>query len=341
MQSLFAKSLLGACAAAFLAGGAAVAQTGAQTGTQPPAQSGGQAAGQEQMQQPAQDTGQAAAPNGDQKGTGNAATNAQQSGATFSADTVVATVGGTPITLGELIVARRSLPPEYQELPDEVLMSALVEQLANQALLEAAAREAGLDRKRAVQIAMDNQARAVLAGAYMEEEMARRVSPEAIEAAYQQRFADAEPVEEVHAAHILVEDEASAQEIKAKLDEGADFAELAAEYGTDGTASRGGDLGWFVHEQMVPQFADAAFAIEPGTISQPVQSPFGWHIIKLFERREQPVPPLDSVRDQLVQDLSQVAQSAILDEIRAGAVVERPAEAVPPSAVRADELVAE
>lgn len=330
MQSVFAKALLGACAAALSA--AAIAQT-AQTGQTGQTQEQGQAAPADQ-----------AAGAGSASGTGTqtgATAQANDSAANLSAGTVVATAGGTPITLGEIIVARRSLPPEYQQLPDEVLMGALVEQIANQVLLEQAAREAGLDQNPAVRLALANQARAVLASAYMEEAIANRVSPETIEAAYQQRFADAEPVEEVHAAHILVEDKETAQEIRTKLDEGADFAALAAEYGTDGTASRGGDLGWFVHGQMVPQFADAAFAMEPGTVSEPVQSPFGWHIIKLFERREQPMPPLEEVRDQIVDELSQNAQSAVLDEIRAGSPVERGADAVPPAAIRADELVAD
>src|SRR5690606_30914637 len=138
----------------------------------------------------------------------------------------------------------------------------------------------------AVQFALTNQERGVLASAYMEQAVTERLNDEAIEAAYQERYAGAEPVEEAHAAHILVEDEATAQEIREELDEGADFAALAAEHGTDGTASRGGDLGWFTHERMVPTFADAVFAMEAGTVAGPVETPFGWHVIKLFEKRQ-------------------------------------------------------
>ncbi len=338
MQSVFAKALVGACAAALLTGGFAVAQTsggtaGQNSAQQPADQNAGQSAGQNAEQTAGQ------APAGEaQAGQDKAAADAT---AGLTASTVVATVDGKEITLGELIVARTTLPDEYQQLPDEVLMGALVDQLTNQMLLEDAARKAGLDQKPSVQIALKNQARAVLANAYMEQQMGDRISPEAVEAAYQQGIATAAPVEEVHAAHILVEDEATAKEIKKKLDDGGDFAALAAQYGTDGTSSRGGDLGWFVHDQMVPEFADAAFAMEPGTISDPVKSPFGWHIIKVFEKREQPKPALDDVRDQIVEGLTKSAQSAVLADVRKGADIQHPDQAVPPAAIRQDDLVAE
>ena len=351
VQSVFAKPLAGACAAALLAGGLAVAQStdsqttggdAGQTGGQTTQQTGGQTSGQTGGQAGGQAGGQTGGQTAGQQPAGQDQTGRPEPAAQdLTADTVVITVEGTPITLGELIVARRGLPQEYQDLPDEVLMSALIEQLANQVLLENAAREAGLEQQPAVRIAMKNQARAVLASAWMAQQIADRVGPEAIEAAYQQAVASAEPVEEVRAAHILVEDEATAKEIKQKLDEGGDFAALAAEYGTDGTASRGGDLGWFVREQMVPEFADAAFALEPGTISDPVKSPFGWHIIKSFEKRQQPKPELEEVRDQIVQGLTETAQSEILGEAREGADIQRTEGAVPPSAIRSDELVPE
>jgi peptidyl-prolyl cis-trans isomerase C len=145
----------------------------------------------------------------------------------------------------------------------------------------------------------------------------------------------------MRAAHILVDKVETAKEIKAKLDGGADFAALAAEHGTDGTASRGGELGWFVHEQMVPEFADAAFAMEPGTVSDPVQSPFGWHLIKLEERRERPAPPLDEVRDQILEELARQAQTEVLGQLREDAEIERGTGAVPPSAIRNDALITE
>ena len=180
-----------------------------------------------------------------------------------------------------------------------------------------------------------------MADAYMAKALLERVNEESIQAAYQERFVDAPPVEEVHAAHILVETEEAAAALKARIDEGADFAALAAEAGTDGTASRGGDLGWFVREQMVPEFADAVFSLETGTISGPVQSPFGWHLIKLNERRDRPVPTLADVQEQLIGEMTENAQKAIVEELRAAAKVENNQDIVPAGAVRQDGLLTE
>lgn len=349
MPSVLSKALLGACAAALLAGGAATAQTTGGPATQPPGQGAespqtapaGQAQGAEAAGQQGSATDGTAVEGGTAGPATEGAAEGQAADDALSADTVVATVADTPITLGELVAARRALPAEFQQLPDEVLMDALIEQMANQLLLARAARAAGLDQDPAVQTALRNGERAVLASAFMEQAVTERVTDAAIEAAYHERFAGAEPVQEAHAAHILVEDEATAQEIKAKLDEGADFAALAAEHGTDGTASRGGDLGWFVHEQMVPEFADAVFAMEAGTVSEPVQTPFGWHVIKLFEFRDRPVPPLDAVRDQIAAELAEAAQTEILGEVREGLDLQRDGDSVPASAIRADDLLAE
>ncbi|HLS18448.1 MAG TPA: peptidylprolyl isomerase, partial [Paracoccaceae bacterium] len=259
----------------------------------------------------------------------------------LSLETVIATVGETDITLGQLLVARQGLPGEFQQLPDEILMQALIEQVSNQTLLADAAREAELDDKPAVQIAIQNQERAVLAGAYLADAISERVNDEAVDAYYNEHFTEAEPVKQVRAAHILVEDEETAKEIKAKLDEGEDFAALASEYGTDATAERGGDLGWFSHEDMVPPFADAAFAMEPGTVSEPVQTSFGWHIIKLNETRTRPVPPLSAVKGEIVTELAEKARAEILAEISEGVEIERKDDDLPPAVIRADALLAE
>ncbi len=329
MKSSFAMFMFGACAAALLAAGPAGGQSGGQgtAGADQPAAEGQQAPGADQGDR-ASET---------QPADGEAGAPAEAP----TADTVLATVAGTPVTLGELIAVRQGLPAQYQQLPDEVLLGALVEQTTDQILLAEAAREAGIDQRRAVQLILENQARAVLAEAYMQQAVEERVTDAAVQEAYEAEFASAEPVEEVRAAHILVDSQEKAEALKAELDEGADFAALAAEHGTDGTAARGGDLGWFVHEQMVPEFADAAFAMQPGEISDPVQSPFGWHLIKLDERRERAAPPIEEVRGQIVEQLTQQAQTDVLTELRQGAEIEPGAGQVPATAIRADEMIAE
>lgn len=257
----------------------------------------------------------------------------------FDADTVVTTVDGTPITLGEIIAIRQSLPDEYQQLPDEVLMNGLVQQLIDQQLLANAAHAAGLRDLPSVRLSLRNQERAVLADAYMAQELLARVDAEAIQTAYDEQYASAEPVKQARAAHILVETEDAANALKTELDGGADFAALAAEHGTDGTASRGGDLGWFSEEQMVPQFAEAVFAMEPGTVSAPVETPFGWHLIKLEDKRDRPVPPLAEVQSAILSALTEKAQIDIIAERREAAKIATPEVQIDPAQLRQDALI--
>ncbi|MEM9736102.1 MAG: peptidylprolyl isomerase, partial [Pseudomonadota bacterium] len=130
-----------------------------------------------------------------------------------------------------------------------------------------------------------------------------------------------------------------ADEIKAKLDGGEEFAALAAEHGTDGTAQKGGDLGYFVHEQMVPEFADAAFAMEPGQISEPVESPFGWHLIQLNDRRDREPPALQEVFGDIATELTGAAEEAVISEITDGIEIERLDTGIPAEAIKDDALL--
>ena len=257
----------------------------------------------------------------------------------YSVDSALAVVDGVTLTLGELIAIRRELPDQYQTLPDEVLFDGIVEQLIDQMLLAQAAKAAGLARHPATAMNLLNQQRAILADAFLRNEVTARVTPEAVEALYQELYLDSEPSQEVRAGHILVETEEIASELKAQLDAGADFAALAAEHGTDGTASRGGDLGWFLHPDMVPEFANAAFAMEPGTISDPVKTAFGWHLIKLDERRDRQPPALEEVREDLMGELIQQAQVAVVAELRMQSIIVMPEPPLPPQSIREDAML--
>lgn len=259
----------------------------------------------------------------------------------LSLDTVVATAGGTAITLGEVIAVRQSLPQEYQQLPDEVLLQALVSQLADQTLMEQAARAAGLTDSRGFEISVRNQQRAVLADMWATRRLLELVNEEAVNAAYEARYVNMAPVEQMNAAHILVETEEEARNIRKQIADGADFAALAARFGIDGTAQRGGDLGWFSRTDMVPAFTDAVFAMEPGALSEPIETPFGWHIIQAGERRTRPVPDLAAVEAEIVQSLTEQAQKQILEEIRTDGAIERPDTDFPAAAIRNDALLSD
>lgn len=157
-----------------------------------------------------------------------------------------------------------------------------------------------------------------------------RVTEAEMRKIYDEQRARITPEEEVRARHILVETEEEARAIIAQLRGGADFAALAKEKSKDPGGAEGGDLGFFTKAQMVPEFANAAFAMKPGDIStDPVKSQFGWHIIKLEERRPRAIPTFEQVKGQIEDFLTRRAQAELVQKLRAEAQVER---LVPPAA---------
>lgn len=253
-----------------------------------------------------------------------------------SADTVVATVGGEEITLGHMIMMAAQLPQEYQQIPDDVLYDAVLDQLIRQA---AVAQTISGNLSTEARLAMENERRSFLAGEALSGIAAAAVTDEALQAAYDARYANAEPELEYNASHILLETQEEAKEIKAKLDEGADFAEMAKEHSTGPTGPNGGALGWFGKGMMVKPFEDAVVALKVGEVSEPVQSDFGWHVILLNEQREKPTPSLDEVRAELTSEIQQAAIGTALDEITAAATVTRSEEKIDPAELRNMELV--
>jgi peptidyl-prolyl cis-trans isomerase C len=161
--------------------------------------------------------------------------------------------------------------------------------------------------------------------AVLNKEVAPSVTDEAVHARYEKEIAGKPGVEEVHAKHILVDSEAEAKKIISQLKGGADFATLAKQYSKDPSAAQqGGDLGFFKKDEMVPEFADAAFALQPGQISQqPVHSQFGWHVILVVERRKAEPPSYDQAREQLRQKMIQEGVQNAVASARAAASVEK------------------
>jgi peptidyl-prolyl cis-trans isomerase C len=153
--------------------------------------------------------------------------------------------------------------------------------------------------------------------------VAKSATTEEAERAAYDTAAKAQPPElEIHARHILLPDEESAKAALARVKAGEDFAKVATELSKD-PGGEGGDLGWFTKDRMVPEFADAAFKLEPGQISEPVKSQFGWHIIKVEEKRMKTFPPFDQVKDQAARFVAQKAQSELITSLRKEAKIER------------------
>ncbi|MGN7868879.1 peptidylprolyl isomerase [Paracoccus sp. 22332] len=236
------------------------------------------------------------------------------------ADTVVATVDGTPITLGEMIVMKEaaSQDPQMAELGDGALYEMMLDQLIQQTAVAAAGKESA-----GVRAQLEIQRRNTLAASAIAEVAKAQPTDQEIQAAYDGLFAQAEPVTEYSAAHILVDSEEKAREIKAELDGGADFGTLAEQRSTGPSGPNKGDLGWFAADQMVKPFADAVAGMDKGQISDPVQTEFGWHVIKLNDTRLRDVPPLDQVRDQISQMVLRDKVQAEIQRLTAAATVEK------------------
>ena len=216
-------------------------------------------------------------------------------------ETIVATVNGEEITIGHMIVLREGLPDQYQSLADDVLFEGILDQLIQQAVLAQKADNPGP----VVELRLENERRTLLAGTTMKDVLDDAMTDEALQAAYDEKFANAEPSQEYNASHILVETEEEAKALVTDLAGGADFAELAKEKSTGPSGPSGGELGWFGEGMMVKEFEDAVVGMEAGAVSAPVQTQFGWHVIRLNEARLKDAPPLAEVRDELAAEMQQ------------------------------------
>jgi len=246
-------------------------------------------------------------------------------------DETVAFVDGTPITRSEVTAYAATLPQQYQQAFDQIFPF-LVQRLIDLALIDKAAKADGLADDAVVQERLDRLAVEVMREVYMERLLATAVSEEEIEARYQAFLEENPSKEEVKARHILLETEEEAREVIAALDDGADFAELASERSSGPSSVQGGDLGYFTGEQMVPSFAEAAQALEPGNYTQdPVQTEFGWHVILVEDKRPKAPPSFEQVAPQLTQEMQGAAVESHIAGLRADADIEVMEAAQPPA----------
>lgn len=236
------------------------------------------------------------------------------------ASTVVATVGETEITLGQMIIIRAQLPQQYEQFPPDVLFDGILDQLVQQQLLADAVTQVPTR----VTTALINERRSLLAGEMVNMLNEDVVTEEAIAKAYADATEGVDAKTEWNASHLLVETEEEAIAAKARVDGGEEFADVARDVSTGPTGPNGGSLGWFGAGQMVPEFETAVANMEAGDVSPPVQTQFGWHIVTLNERRVQPLPGLEDMRRELVNTLREEAVTAKLEELRAAAEVVLP-----------------
>lgn len=236
---------------------------------------------------------------------------------------VIAKVNGENVYRSDYEEALSQLPPQAQQMGSDVIYPLLLDRLVDEKLITSAASKAVAPDDPEVEKQMAALRKRVLMQVYFQREVEAKLTDEVLQQRYEDWKAANPAAEEVHARHILLETEDKAKEVLAEVQGGKDFAEAAKEHSTGPSGPNGGDLGFFTHDQMVKPFADAAFAMEPGAISEaPVKTDFGWHIIKVEERRQQPQAGFDEMRDQLAEEATKEIASNMLSELREGAKIE-------------------
>ncbi|WAC29122.1 peptidylprolyl isomerase [Ancylobacter sp. SL191] len=264
--------------------------------------------------------------------------------ATTGDNPVLAIVNGTEIRRSDLTAAAEELGPN---LPQQIQGAARDEYVLGFLIDLTAMAQAAEADKLADTPAFKQQYEFIRKRLLMQALLEKATKAALTDAAFQQTYEDAvkqqKPEEEVHARHILfradpndpkaqAEAEKKAKDVEAQLKKGADFAKLASQLTEDPSGKEdGGDLGFFTKEQMVPEFAEVAFTLKPGEVSQPVKTQFGWHVIKVDEKRTKPVPTLAEVKPQIEQFLAQKAQAETVQKIREAAKVEKTAAAPKPA----------
>lgn len=237
-------------------------------------------------------------------------------------DTVVSKVGDKPITAAELRVAFEFLPQQYYFLPAEFLFETVLQQIIDVRLMADAAVRAGVDTAqvdRQVQFYRDR----LLRQEYLQKRAEAEITPELVRQRYDAMIKAHTPEDEVRAHHILVKTEVEVKAIVAELASGGNFEEIAKTKSIDESSKvNGGDLGYFTKGRMVPEFETAAFSTEVGKVSAPVQTTYGWHLIRIDDKRVSAPPTFESVVPQLRDELMAELVDRAAKDLRQGIKIE-------------------
>jgi peptidyl-prolyl cis-trans isomerase C len=237
---------------------------------------------------------------------------------------VIARVNGVDITEGDLALAAEDPALQMPNVPEaqkrDLLTGYMIDLKLGAKAAEAAKVGSGAEFTRKLAYNRDK----TLLDEYLDQEAKKAVTPEAARKLYDETVKSVPTEQEVRARHILVENEDDAKKIATRVKGGEDFAKVAGEVSKDpGSKTDGGDLGFFTKDRMVEPFAETAFKLEPGQISDPVKSQFGWHVIKVEEKRAKPAPTFDETKDQVETYLARKAQQDLIMGLRKNAKIER------------------
>ena len=237
---------------------------------------------------------------------------------------IVANVNNEDISLETMIHAMNELPPEIQSQPFMSYYEDLLERVIDIKLFAQEGKKMKLDEEPSVRAAIDFVIEKVLMQAFLSKYVQENIKEENLKASYNNFIADETSREEIKASHILMDTESEAIDIINMLNDGDDFAELAKNKSTGPSGPSGGDLGWFKRGQMVPPFEKAAFSLNKNEISQrPVQTQFGWHVIKIFDKRIPEAPSYENMKSKLIQDLERKIVSKKIQDLRNDALIEK------------------
>jgi peptidyl-prolyl cis-trans isomerase C len=236
-------------------------------------------------------------------------------------DPVVARVNDVEIKQSALDFAASEVGPKIGNLPEADRKRVLLQYVIENELMAGAGQKDSLDKTATFPERAKYHERRALRDAFFDAKIHDAVTEDAAKKIYDEKIGQLKPEQEIHARHILVETEAEAKEVAERLKKGEDFATVAKEKSKDAGAE-GGDLGFFGRGQMLKPFEDAAFALDVGQISEPVQTQFGWHIIKVEEKRDQPLPTFDQVKEAIIAQLVQAKAQEVVTGLRDSAKIE-------------------
>ena len=237
---------------------------------------------------------------------------------------IVANVNNEDISLEIMIHAMNELPPEIQSQPFISYYEDLLERVIDIKLLAQEGKKMKLNEEPSVRAAIDFVIEKVLMQAFLSKYVQENIKEENLKASYNNFIADETSREEIKASHILMDTENEAIDVINMLNDGDDFAELAKNKSTGPSGPSGGDLGWFKRGQMVPPFEKAAFSLNKNEISQrPVQTQFGWHVIKIFDKRIPEAPSYENMKSKLIQDLERKIVSKKIQDLRNNSLIEK------------------
>ena len=238
-------------------------------------------------------------------------------------DAVLAKVNGSEIRQSDLALAEEELGPSLAQMDPATKKENVLAFLIDMKIVAKAAEDKKVENSEDFKKRLSFSRNRLLMDSLLASEGKAATTDEAMKKVYEDASKQITGEQEVHARHILVETEDEAKAVEDELKKGADFAELAKKKSKDPGASDGGDLGFFTKDQMVPEFSAVAFALEPGKISDPVKSQFGWHVIKVEEKRKRKAPDFDQVKSQIETYVARKAQADYVGKLREAAKVER------------------